>query len=52
MNYAEREVDLRVKYDDPGDRDKRSMLELKVRLRARDGEIVRLRTGARSKDAS
>jgi hypothetical protein len=47
VNYAECEADLRVMYNDSGgevvgDRDKGSAVELKVRLRARDGEIVRL----------
>ena len=47
VNYAECEADFRVRYNESGgeavgDRDKQSVLELKVRLRARDGEIVRL----------
>ena len=47
VNYAECEADFRVMYNESGgeavgDRDKQSVLELKVRLRARDGEIVRL----------
>jgi hypothetical protein len=51
VNYAEDETDHRVMYSDPeggtvGNRETGSTLELKVRLRARDGQIVRLPTGA------
>jgi hypothetical protein len=51
VNYAENEADLRVIYSDPEggavrDREKGSTHELKVRLRARDGQIARLPMGA------
>jgi beta-galactosidase GanA len=51
VNYAESEADLRVMYSDPEgvarERQKQSTLELKIQLKPRDGQIIRLPTVAR-----